>query len=370
MISSIRHHNEVHLEFSETNKTSNLELIEVHRLHLNQINSIIGKNHSPPELNRARHDGGIGKRSTERAKGLLEECCRKFKEIPLSQAEKLQELLASYKNDLSHKLAQVSSCSKPCTQSREIDNLLTVFTQLSAEECQNGSTANLTLSQLSKAAVACKLANIKLNTSTIINQHFNREPNYKNLTKSSDIRTELGVEIDKLINQADLLRNDIKNLQQEGWKITANRESTTSFCRRQHKEIVISVTQQPLTVLGVVAHEVGHAMHSIPIDRSTRENYVHCYLADEGQAELYAMHVNAEIENKGLIGFRETRNFSNTFASAVKQAYERFLLNGDIEEARVKIGEEFAEIVASAPVNGKLVRYRDYYGDCYDRRLH
>ncbi|MDB5729220.1 MAG: SspH1 [Noviherbaspirillum sp.] len=102
------------------------ELIDIHRAYLDRIASALNPALAQVRLewNRARYDGGIGKRSTERAKNLLREWFKAAEEAAEPVREQLQKLLFEYESSLSIKLQQCKGFWKPCTESNEIKELL------------------------------------------------------------------------------------------------------------------------------------------------------------------------------------------------------------------------------------------------------
>jgi Leucine-rich repeat (LRR) protein len=114
-------HEQVQLSLYRANKVTfaGYELIDIHRAYLDKIVGMTGQR--PMELHRASYDGGIGKRSTERAETLLAQC---HQHADPDVAQQFQPVLEEYEKLLDAKLQESMSYWKPCNQSNALRSIL------------------------------------------------------------------------------------------------------------------------------------------------------------------------------------------------------------------------------------------------------
>jgi type VI secretion system secreted protein VgrG len=162
-----------------------------------------------------------------------------------------------------------------------------------------------------------------------------------------------------------LLKNDITQLQKEGWKIEYGASGGGSYAQRNTlpPKIVIDSNQanSPTQVIQTLAHEVGHATYSYRPDFSSKDAYVNGALEDEGAATLNNLKSQREILSNGGPDIGIAGNSGNH--AAYNMAYDKYLSNSDAASARREIGEIFGK-GENTSTTGQP--YSDYYGSWYD----
>lgn len=180
----------------------------------------------------------------------------------------------------------------------------------------------------------------------------------------------LGPDVDAIVVLSPALQAHIEHLLREGWSIVYGPPGQGSTVRRQGADLSIiidgNLANQPELAVGTLAHEVGHAMYTVPPDTSSREAYVDSKLAGEGAATLMNIQVQREILANGGPDIGIRGNAVNH--PAYNAAYDRYLIDGDGAVARRTIGEVYRSgEIASIAVDGTRENYGDFYGKQYDR---
>ena len=180
-------------------------------------------------------------------------------------------------------------------------------------------------------------------------------------------------EIRALIDKSPTLQKNLKQLSEQGWKISAGPAGRGSYANRNAdpKLIVIdqNLLQHPKAYVQTLAHEAGHALYSpdpyVEFGDLTRDEYVSknamSSLKDEGEATLVNLTVREEIlSNDGAdIGVAGTQG------KKYMAAYEKYQKSGDRDEARKEIGAIFAD--NERPSTDPSKTYRQYYSEPYEK---
>ena len=178
------------------------------------------------------------------------------------------------------------------------------------------------------------------------------------------VKTGLGGDVDQLAAKSPSLQNDMKALQDDGWKIAYGDAGKGSYADRIAKTITIDGSEKgnAASVVQTLAHEVGHATYDYKPDLSSKLAYVNGCLADEGAATLNNIKVQREIlaasgPNIGIAG-----NPANQVA--YNAAFDQFVKDGNAPSARQVIGAIFGSGEVTSTTGQP---YADYYGSWYDK---
>ncbi|MGL4861075.1 MAG: hypothetical protein ACRC5A_15365 [Enterobacteriaceae bacterium] len=90
-----------------------------------------------------------------------------------------------------------------------------------------------------------------------------------------------------ILSKVPGLKEDIRQLYQQGWMICTNPYGGTYSCADSKSIVIDNVGMtDELKMISDLAHEVGHAKDLRPIDGSSQENYINSNLLSEGAAVL------------------------------------------------------------------------------------
>jgi len=177
--------------------------------------------------------------------------------------------------------------------------------------------------------------------------------------------------LDEMAALSPTLQADILRLKQMDWEFRYGPIDAGSQARRGFKDLTISIDgkwkENTREGFRAVVHEIGHGVYPYREDHSSKGAYIVAALADEAAAMMKNIQIQREIlvntQGKIDIGI----NGAATNHAAYNAAYDQFLLDGDADKARKTIGEVFGEKeTTSSKATGKIVPYRDYYGEFYD----
>jgi hypothetical protein len=102
-----------------------------------------------------------------------------------------------------------------------------------------------------------------------------------------------------IIAKSPTLQRDVARLDNDDWKIVydPNLGDVDGNATPHEKIIRINTRLQnnPLDVVQLIAHEVGHVRNGIPVDESSEDTFVRDLLLSEGEAVLYGIEIQREI---------------------------------------------------------------------------
>ncbi|MCB2263705.1 MAG: hypothetical protein LGR52_12345 [Candidatus Thiosymbion ectosymbiont of Robbea hypermnestra] len=186
------------------------------------------------------------------------------------------------------------------------------------------------------------------------------------------VTTGLGDTVDRALAKCPKFARNLQQLKDSGWKFLYGPKGKGSFCNRENTRIFIDGKHKGHTarVVGVLAHESGHALYGkpaeIPPDGLTREEYVarnvNLHLKDEGEAVLTNLDMRRCLAaNDGM----DIPIFGRQ-ASAYKKIAAQYPDSKDRDEARQNIADLFGD--REYPSTEPTQTYREYYGRPYQSR--
>lgn len=149
----------------------------------------------------------------------------------------------------------------------------------------------------------------------------------------------LGRTVEDGILVSGLLRSQAAALEKDGWVATIGEAGKGSYANSGSKMIVLDPAIPESSKVGVLAHEMGHAMNPVkdpPIPKPGEswskwvDDYVDVHILDEGVAQFNVAKANAELGGNGL-GFltSEQKAIYNSFASGQITKEEAFTHMGE-----------------------------------------
>ena len=172
----------------------------------------------------------------------------------------------------------------------------------------------------------------------------------------------VGVNTDKLAALSPTLQGNFVELEEDGWEIIST-DAPGAWADLTYKLIVIGEDFQgcPTTLVFVLAHETGHALHPYTDDLRTREKYMNDMLDGEGAATLNSIKVQREILDNG--GPKVGAAWDGPNFVEYNKIYDQYLIDGNAATAYRAIGAIFAEREITS-TTGQT--YAEYYGSWYD----
>ncbi|MCL2876147.1 MAG: hypothetical protein FWF12_07645 [Betaproteobacteria bacterium] len=174
--------------------------------------------------------------------------------------------------------------------------------------------------------------------------------------------------IQALIAKSPTLQGDIEKLRADGWEIVYKEGITGAGGATKGTKLIrinSEYRKNPLIVMRILAHEVGHARNDLSADWSSEDTFVRSNLLDEGEAVLYAIEIQRDILNPNT-GGGAGQNIGLAGTSAYHGIY-----NGcydDLESGKITreaAREEIAGVYKIETVGGKT--YDQYYREQYQK---
>lgn len=175
------------------------------------------------------------------------------------------------------------------------------------------------------------------------------------------ISTGLGSAIDQIANKSPMLRQEIKALQAEGWKIQYGEPGEGSYTLRDAKTIVMDPSSDSAAnVVQGLTHEVGHALYPLHSDWSSKNGYVWSTLCDEAAATMNNIAVKREIVANG----GEDIGVAGRQGEAYEAIYDQYLNGESFNAALSDIAKLFGD--GEHPSTDATLTYSQYYANAYD----
>jgi hypothetical protein len=169
-----------------------------------------------------------------------------------------------------------------------------------------------------------------------------------------------------IIAKSPTLQRDLERLKNDEWEILydPNLGDVDGRAYPDRKIIRINTRLQnnPLDVVQLIAHEVGHVRNWVPVDDSTEDTFVRDLLLSEGEAVLYGIEIRREI----LVGSDHTINIGLVGRLGNHHRYYDVynrLLGGEIA-TREAARQEIADIFGVRERVGTKT-YEQHYRDQY-----
>lgn len=183
------------------------------------------------------------------------------------------------------------------------------------------------------------------------------------------VSTGLGAGVDALASQSSTLSDNLRQLQQDGWKIRYGDAGKGSYADRAAKEIVIDSNERGNTeaIVQTLAHESGHALYEpdayVPPAGLTKQEYVdrntNNALKDEGEATMTNADVRKELNDAGASDI----GIAGAQGDKYQEIADKYPDPADRDKARQEIGDAFAD--GEHPSTDPSKTYGDYYGQPY-----
>ena len=180
-------------------------------------------------------------------------------------------------------------------------------------------------------------------------------------------KTKLSTDVNTLSLKSETLKDNLVDLQNNGWKIKVGKRGKGSFTDKAAKTITIDPSQSTKDIVEGLAHETGHAEYTAPDDPSVKDpspdvakgreyirKVVENALLDEGQAQIVACKTAKELEAKGETNI----NIPGTHSAEYKAVYAKIEAGTLTMDAGRK---EMAKIMGSETTSNSSENYIDYY---------
>ena len=180
-------------------------------------------------------------------------------------------------------------------------------------------------------------------------------------------KTKLSNDVNALSLKSETLKDNLVDLQNNGWKIKVGKRGKGSFTDKAAKTITMDPSQSTKEIVEGLAHETGHAEFTAPDDPSVSDpspdvakgreyirKVVENALLDEGQAQIVACKTAKELEAQGETGINIPGNHSAEY-KAVYDKIEAGTLSMDAGR------KEMAKIMGSETTSNSGENYVDYY---------
>ena len=171
-------------------------------------------------------------------------------------------------------------------------------------------------------------------------------------------------EVQEFIDMSPTLKNDIEKLKAEKWNFEFTNRGYSSI--NESKKIVYLRNNVNEAGTGSdLAHEVGHALKTVPFDYTDKKAYVDSRLEDEGAATMKNLQVRDEIlansKGKKEIAVNCGEPPCDT---RYKKIWDKYLADGDADSARKEIGE----LKRHELMGDGRETYEQYYGRGWDEK--
>jgi uncharacterized Zn-binding protein involved in type VI secretion len=184
------------------------------------------------------------------------------------------------------------------------------------------------------------------------------------------VTTDLGKEVDAILNMSPTMRANIDQLQEDGWTIKYGEAGKGSFADRKAKEIVFDPNNKDnhAYIAQTMAHESGHALYTpdpyVPHTGLTKDDYVdrnvNSGLKDEGEATLTNAEIRREITDAG----GPDVGIAGSQSDKYQEIADKYPDPGDRDKARQEIADLFGD--GEKPSTDPTKTYREYYGKTYE----
>lgn len=175
---------------------------------------------------------------------------------------------------------------------------------------------------------------------------------------------ELTAEEWRIARLSPTLLDQYAQAKAQGWTFTSNPgEGTYTNFRDKVINIDPALTENgPHQRVNALAHELGHALHSPPEDRSSKDAFVTSMLDGEGAATMNTMKIEREILAAGGPDIIPAAAVDDGF----EEVYDAYVAAGSTPEAYQaairQIGNLYGDLTPSTDTS---VNYREYYGRQY-----
>ncbi|MGV7206179.1 hypothetical protein ACDI35_10625 [Xanthomonas axonopodis pv. cajani] len=185
--------------------------------------------------------------------------------------------------------------------------------------------------------------------------------------------TDLGAEVDILVNKSATLEGLVQLAQAKGFQIaTTDTYSRTDYAATGGGTVYIKTYASASDTASQLTHELGHSLFDGEWNTVTdRASAINMGLATEGEATIYSIAVQRELTAQG-VGFNIAADPANVASyNATYDAYKAGQIGWDAASAQ--IGESFRNgeriDVNGTPDNkGDDITYEQYYGNYWDSK--
>jgi len=150
----------------------------------------------------------------------------------------------------------------------------------------------------------------------------------------------------------------------QGWTFTSNPGEGT-YTNSDQKRINIDpelAKNGPFQRVNALSHELGHALHSPPIDRSSKEAYVDSQLDGEGAATMNTIKIEREILAAGGADIVPAAPNDDGY----ERIYDAYVQAGSTPEAYQNAIRQIGQVYGTlTPSTDPSTNYREYYGRDY-----
>ncbi|MEE5091987.1 hypothetical protein V2H26_18640 [Xanthomonas euvesicatoria] len=192
------------------------------------------------------------------------------------------------------------------------------------------------------------------------------DPTDKNTT------TDLGAEVDVIVNKSATLEGLVQVAQAKGFKIVAtDTYSHTDPAATGGGTVYVKTYASPSDTAAQLTHELGHTLFDGEWNTvADRASAINMGLATEGEATIYSIAVQRELSAQG-VSLNIPANPANVASyNATYDAYQAGQINWDTASAQ--IGESFRngeriDINGTPNDTADDMTYEQYYGSYWDR---
>lgn len=185
--------------------------------------------------------------------------------------------------------------------------------------------------------------------------------------------TELGAEVDVIVNKSATLEGLVQVAQSKGFQIeTTDTYSRTDYADGGGGTVYIKTYANPSDTAAQLTHELGHTLFDGEWNTvKDRASAINMGLATEGEATIYSIAVQRELSAQG-VSFNIPADPANVASyNATYDAYTAGQINWDA--ASTQIGESFRNgeriDVNGTPTNtADDITYEQYYGSYWDSK--
>ncbi|MBB4594860.1 hypothetical protein [Xanthomonas cannabis] len=185
--------------------------------------------------------------------------------------------------------------------------------------------------------------------------------------------TDLGAEVDILVNKSATLEGLVQLAQAKGFNIVAtDGYSHTDPLATGGGTVYVKMYSNPSDTASQLTHELGHTLFDGEWNTVTdRASAINMGLATEGEATIYSIAVQRELTAQG-VAFNIAADPANVASyNATYDAYQAGQINWDAASAQ--IGESFRNgehIDVNGTPDNKAddISYEQYYGNYWDSR--
>ena len=179
-------------------------------------------------------------------------------------------------------------------------------------------------------------------------------------------------EVRRIASLSERLRDDWVGLKSIGWRVVG-RPGEGSYC--DYDSTVINIDPEETKgaaatgVAGTLIHEVGHAIHRVAVDASSREAYIQSMLDGEGAAVLYSLDRRREVLANGGPDIDLFHGVPKKLVTNIMRAYDAYHQTGTLGAYKEAIRAIGKEVGASRTSAHRGTTYRDFHGRNYDQHF-